>query len=411
MLSLQPVQDNLYAFVGINRRQTRFENMFQLPKGVSFNSYLIDDQKVAILDGVDASVADAYYECIQKHLGDRQVDYIICNHVEPDHCSTLDGLLARYPQSKLIITKLGLKMLSQFYLHEYPQDRVILAEEGQTYDLGKHVLETITAPHVHWPEVTFTYEQTQHWLFSADAFGSFGTPSGHLFADKAKFEAEWLEEARRYYVNIVGRQGPHVLKALKKLEDKPISAIFPVHGLCFRTPDLIELMIDKYQHWASYTAEEPGVVLCYGSMYENSAQTADHLAFELGRLGVDNIRVYDVAETDISWIIADLFRFSHSVFLCNNYNTELFPKMDALLRDLILLNFSNHRYSLIGNGSWGGRGLPIAKEILEMGKQLEQVGPSVQFKSRPNPADHEKLQALAETIAGEIREQSEAQSA
>lgn len=404
MLTFHPVADSLYAFVGIDRRLTRFENMFQLPNGLSYNSYFLSDEKTAIIDCVDASVAEAFYDCVEEALEGRKLDYIFCNHVEPDHCATIEGLLIRYPECRLVTTALALKLLSQFYLKDFT-DRAVITEEGKTISLGKHVLETIAAPHVHWPEVTFTYEQTQGWLFTADAFGSFGAPAGHFYSDAVDFSRDWLDESRRYYTNIVGRQGAHVAKALAKLEGRNIQGIYPVHGLGYRNEADIQMMLDKYRHWASYHAEEPGVVICYGSMYENSAHAADELAFALSQKGVQGIRVYDVSETDVSWIIADLFRYSHAVFFCNNYNTELYPRMDALLRELTLLNFSNHRYSLVGNMSWGGRGLAQAREILGKIPSLQEVGTSFTFKSRPNREARVALYQLAEEVATDLKQQ------
>lgn len=399
MLALRPVVEDLYAFIGIDRRLGQFENMFPLPEGVCYNSYLIIDDKTAVIDSVDQAVSEQFYSSVDAQLNGRKLDYLICNHVEPDHCATIDGLLVKHPETTLVVSALGLRLVEQFYQRKY-EGRVHLVQEGSVLELGHHTLETIAAPHVHWPEVTFTYEREHGWLFSSDAFGSFQAPHGHIFFDQVNYARDWLAESRRYYVNIVGRHGPHVSKVLFKFDDKPINMVLPLHGLILRRLEDIAFMVEKYHRWANYRPEEPGVVIVYGSMYGNSAQMADELAYRLSLRGIHNIRVYDVSKTDFSYINADCFRFSHAVFFCNNYNTELYPKMDAFLHELMMLHFDNHKVSFIGNGSWGGRGLQIAKQIVSAGKNIEIIGEDIAAKSLLTPGELPKLDELADKIAG-----------
>ncbi|MDI9490157.1 MAG: FprA family A-type flavoprotein [Clostridiaceae bacterium] len=395
------ITDDIY-YVGENdRRIERFENMFELPDGVAYNSYLILDQKTALLDGIDEAVSERYYENIRFALDGRDLDYLIVNHVEPDHCSSINNVLREYPNATMVITQKGLQFMEQFYNLDY-QDRVQIVGEGDKLDLGKHQLEFIMAPNVHWPEVMVTYDHTDNVLFSADAFGSFKAIAGHLFADQVNFERDWLEEARRYYMNIVGRNGPSVMRLFKKLVDFDLKIIAPLHGVVFRTPEMIEMILDKYTKWATYEPEEPGVVLACASMYGDSQNMNDILAAMLADRGVPNIRVYDISKTSPSQVIADVFRFSNAVFTCLTYNTQLYPGMDALLREIAMLNYANRKISFLENQSWGGRALAIAQEILGKCKNLEIIGEPFKIKSSVAPEQMDELAKLADEIAASI---------
>lgn len=396
--------DDLYYVGGNDRRLSRFENMFALPEGVSYGSYILMDEKTALFDGIDAAVSEYYYEAVRRTLDGRPLDYFVVHHVEPDHCTTIAAILAEHPECKLVTSAKGLTFLKQFYpeTHDFGVDFeacAVIVSEGDTLSLGKHELTFIAAPNVHWPEVMMSYEKTDKILFSADAFGSFKAIEGHLFADQVDFERDWLNEFRRYYLNIVGRQGASVQRVLKKAADLDIQMICSLHGLVFRTPELIKLVMEKYDKWSSYTPEEDGIVLVYSSMYGDNMVVVDTLAFMLSERGVKNIRVHDVSESDVSIIIADLFRFSHALFTGMNYNTELYPRMDALLREIKMLNYSNRKVSYIGAMSWGGRGLAIAQEILGSCKGIEQVGEPVIVKSALPNHDLDKLAKLADEIA------------
>lgn len=398
------LDEDLYFIGGNDRRLEQFENMFILPNGITYNSYLLMDEKTAVMDAVDQAIAEQYYDSIAAVLGDRPLNYLVCNHVEPDHCATINGILLRYPDCTLLVSKKGMELLTQFYRgFDYSKYDIVITEDGSTLNLGRHHLRFYAAPNVHWPEVTMCFDETNGYLFSADAFGSFGAAAGYLYADEVDYERDWLDENRRYYTNIVGRHGAPVQKILSKLGDLDIKRIFPLHGLCFRTKDDIEMILGKYQQWSTYTAEEKGVVLVYGSMYNNSQLLCDMLAQELADHDVGPIRVYDVSKTNVSYLIADCFRFSHAVFCCNNYNTELYPKMDSFLRELMMLNWDRHSYTLIGNMSWGGRGIKIADEILSKAKNLTKVGDELMIKSSFDTAQGDALHELAAVIADHVK--------
>lgn len=397
------IKDGIYHLSGNDRRLSRFENMFTLPKGVSYNSYLILDQKTCLIDGMDNAVRESFDSAVSSLLDGRSLDYFIIQHVEPDHCASINDILIQHPQAKLVISRLGLNMLKQFFpdaanMGINYDDISIIVKEGDSLDLGEHKLQFIGAANVHWPEVIMTYDQTSKVLFSADAFGAFRTPDGHIYADQVDYEKDWLDEARRYYFNIVGRQGNAVQKVLDKAKDLEIEAICPIHGLCYRTPETISYIVEKYDTWSSYEAETSGVVIVYSSMYGNNARVADTLAAILSEEDVQHIKVHDVSESEISEIIADLFRYSNAVIFGMNYNTELFPKMDALLREITMLNYQNRKISYIAAKSWGGRGVNIAQDILSSSKDMTQVGDIVTIAGAMGQDQLSELEDLAKAI-------------
>ncbi len=398
---------DLFHIGGNDRRLSRFENMFGLPEGISYNSYLLLDDKTVLFDGIDQAVSELHIDAIRTLLSDRPLDYFIVQHVEPDHCTSINAVMRLYPNCKILISDKGKNLLYQFYpdAHLDGIDYATccqIVKEGDQLDTGHHLLRFIAAPNVHWPEVIMTYDETTGTLFSADAFGSFKALEGHLFADQVPYVRHYLDEARRYYANIVGRQGAAVQKLLKKVSNFPINNILPLHGLCFRTPETIELILDRYNTWSSYAVEEPGVVIVYSSMYGNNLIVADTLAGMLADQGVPNIRVHDISESEISTVISDLFCFSNAVIFGMNYNTELYPKMDALLRELKMLNFANRHISYIGGMSWGGRGLAIAQELIDSCKNMTTIGEPVIVKSALRSDQLNELEDLAKQIAADV---------
>lgn len=404
MLFPRRIDEDLVFLGGIDRRLELFENMFELPKGVTYNSYLYLDEKTCIVDSVDKAVSESFFSSLCSTLRERTLDYLVVNHAEPDHCATICRVLELFPEAKLVTSKKCLDLLKQFYRgFDFGEERIVLVDEGDTLALGKHKLTFYTAANVHWPEVTVCFDETTGTLFSADAFGSFGAFDGYLFADEVDYRCDWLDESRRYYTNIVGRQGAAVQKLLKKAAGLDIRRIFPLHGLLFRTPEHIELIMEKYQRWSSYTAEEAGLVLIYGSMYENSQQLADNFAMLLAEHHAGKIHVYDVSKTNISYLIADCFRYSNALFICNNYNTELYPKMDAFLRELTMLNWDKHNVTLMGSMSWGGRGIKIAEEILSKGRNLQFVKSGFMIKSSLADEQMDELKEIAAEVANSMR--------
>ena len=405
MLLPRKIDEDVIFLGGIDRRLQQFENMFELPYGVTYNSFLIMDEKTCVMDSVDNAVRESFFDGLALSLCDRKLDYFVVNHAEPDHAATITQLLDCQPECTLVTSKKCLDFLQQFdRRYDYSKVKVQIVEDGSILDLGKHKLKFFTAPNVHWPEVTVALDTYDGTLYSADAFGSFGAFDGYLFCDEVDYSEKWISENRRYYTNIVGRQGMAVQRLLKKFEGETIKRIFPLHGLLFRTPESIEMILDKYQHWSTYTAEEAGVVIIYGSMYQNSQEIADNFASMLAKENPGKIRVYDVSKTNISWLISDCFRFSHAVFVCNNYNTELYPKMDAFLRELMMLNWDNHKVTLLGNMSWGGRGLKIAEEILERAKNIEHIESGFTIKSSLAAEQTEELEKVAKAVAVSMKE-------
>lgn len=387
---------NIYWVGGNDRRIERFENMFPLPNGVAYNSYLINDEKTALLDTVDSAISAEYMENIKQVLNGRSLDYLVINHMEPDHCANIEEILRRYPNVKVI----GNKKTFQFFRQYYTMDmsaNCLEIKEGEEITLGTHTLRFYMAPMVHWPEVMVTYETTQGILFSADAFGSFGAMSGNIFADELEYDSHYLDEARRYYTNIVGRYGAQVQALFKKLGSIEINMICSLHGHIWRG-DMISYIQDKYDKWSKYIPEKKGIVLAYASMYGNTENAVNALAAKLAKRGVKDMRMYDVSKTHPSYIISDIFKYSNVVFASPTYNLQLYFPMDALIRELSVLNISNRKVSLIGNHTWASAALKQMTEMVNSMKDMEIVGTSIDIKSSLREDREQELDALADAI-------------
>lgn len=343
------VTDSIVWTGASDRRLHLFENLFPIPRGVSYNSYVILDEKSALIDTVDASVSRQFFENLLHTLSGRPLDYLIVNHMEPDHCACIGELLLRFPDMKLVGNIKTFDMVTKFF-GSVSAERLVTVKENDTLSLGSHTLRFYTAPMVHWPEVMVTYDEKEQLLFSADAFGSFGALNGTLFDDEIDFERDWLADARRYYANIVGKYGAPVQAALKKLSALPVKTICPLHGPVWRG-DLTRILT-KYDTWSRYEPEERAVALFYASMYGNTENAANVLAFKLAEAGVKNIAVYDVSVTHISTLIAEIFRCSHLVFASPTYNGGVYPAMQNLLHDMTALGLKNRTAAVIENGSW-----------------------------------------------------------
>jgi len=370
--------------------------MFPLPYGVAYNSYLIVDDKTALLDTVDAAISAEYIENITYVLKDRQLDFLVINHMEPDHCANIEEILRRYPNVKVIGNAKTFQYFRQYYTMDM-SDNYFEVKEGQEVSLGKHTLRFYMAPMVHWPEVMVTYETSQGILFSADAFGAFGAISGNLFADQVEYDSFYLDEARRYYTNIVGRYGNQVQALFKKLSGLDIKMICSLHGHIWRG-DMIPYIMDKYNKWSTYQPEKKGVVLAYGSMYGNTENAVNALAAKLAQRGIQDIRVYDISKTHPSYIISDIFKYSHVVFAAPTYNLHLYFPMDSLLRELAVLNISNRKVSLIGNHTWSSAALKIMTEMISNMKNMEIVGTPIDIKSSLREDREQELDDLADAI-------------
>ena len=400
MFFYQQLENDLYR-IGVNDRRTaRFENMFPMPDGVSYNSYLIKDEKKVLFDTVDASFINDFYSNLNHALGEDKLDYLVITHMEPDHSSAINMVLKDHPDCKLVGNKKTFQFMEQFFGDKFT-DRYLEVKNGETLEIGKRTLEFVFAPMVHWPEVMFVLS-SEGELFSADAFGTFGAIEGHYSSDLIDMDRAFIDEARRYYINIVGKQGRSVSTVLKKLEGKEVKMILPLHGPIHRQKEKIEYFIDKYKTWAGFESEEDGVLIAYSSMYGNTEEAADMLAYELSENGVKNIHIYDVSEYDYSYIISDAHKFSNFVYTAINYNTDLYPRMDAFLRELVGTGFQNRKVSVITNMSWGGRAEKIAEEILE-GSKLEKIGETISLKSSLDEEKVGEIKELAKAIAESMK--------
>ncbi|MEG0035840.1 MAG: MBL fold metallo-hydrolase [Oscillospiraceae bacterium] len=395
MYCVKKVKDDLYWVGGCDRRLTLFENVFPIPRGVSYNAYLVLDEKTILMDTVDKSVSTQFFENIAHLLNGRTLDYLVVNHMEPDHCATLDELVLRYPNIKIIGNAKTMSMIKQFFDFDI-DSRAMVIKEGDTLSTGRHTFAFVMAPMVHWPEAMVTYDTTDKVLYSADAFGCFGAMNGNLFADEVNFEAEWLPDARRYYTNIVGKYGTQVTALLKKASGLEIETICPLHGPVWR--ENIGWFIQKYQQWSSYTPEENAVMIAYASVYGNTENAANILAGRLADLGVKNIAMYDVSVTHPSVIVAESFRCSHLVFASTTYNAGIFCNMETALLDLKAHNLQNRTVALIENGSWAATSGRLMGEIFASMKNINVLEQRPSLKSSVKQAQLEQIEALAQAI-------------
>ena len=400
MHNTRNIQEDL-IYVGANdRRLALFENHYPIPRGVSYNAYVVLDEKTVLLDTADAAVSDQFFENVEYALGGRPLDYIIVNHMEPDHCASLGRLLEVYPETTVICNSKTLTMIHQFFRTNI-EDRVMIIKEGDTFSSGRHVFTFVMAPMVHWPEAIVTYDVTDKILFSADAFGTWGALNGNLFNDDVNFERDWLDDARRYYTNIVGKYGPQVQALLGKAAGLEINMICPLHGPVIRSD--FGFFLDKYQKWSTYEPEEKAVMIAYGSIYGGTAAAADILANKLAERGVKNITVYDTSATHSSYILADAFRCSHLVFASATYNNNIFSTMEHLLHELKAHNLSNRTVALIQNGTWGPNAGKQMRELLEGMKNMNILDGMVTIKSRLAEGQMSELDALADAIVASMQ--------
>lgn len=399
MYTSRKITDDLY-WVGANdHRLALFENIHPIYHGVSYNSYLLMDKKTALFDTVDWSGARQLLENVKAILGDRKLDYLVINHMEPDHAASIEEIMLRWPEVKVITTPKAVQMMHQF---SFPvNDNLETVQEGDTRCFGKHTVTFIYAPMVHWPEAMVTFDTTDGILFSADAFGSFRALDGKLFADEFDFDREWLDDARRYYTNIVGKYGPHVQTLLAKASTVEIKMICPLHGPVWRKD--LGYILDKYMHWSTYEPEEKGIMIVYASMYGNTENAAEVLAEKLAERGVTNTRLYDVSSTHVSYLISDLFKYSHFVLASVTYNLGVFPPMHNFIADMKALNLQNRTVAVLENGSWAPRaGALIRKELGEM-KHMTVLDESMTITSSLQEQNMNELDTLADVLAASVR--------
>lgn len=358
MHCFRKVTNDLYWVGGSDHRLELFENLFPIPRGVSYNSYLLLDEKTVLFDTVDNSIGRQFLDNITALLNGRALDYLVVNHMEPDHCSMIADLMLRYPDMQIIGNAKTFPMIRQFYALDL-DSKTIAVKEGDAFSSGTHTFRFLMAPMVHWPEVMLTYDETDKVLFSADAFGTFGALNGAIFNDEIDFDRDWLDDARRYYTNIVGKYGMQVQNVLKKASALDIRFICPLHGPIWRNN--LAYLLEKYDIWSSYRPEVKGVMIAYASMYGNTENLANVLACKLADAGITNLTVHDVSRSDVSELIADSFKYSHIVLASPTYNGGVYPAMSNLLEDMNALGIKNRTVAVLGNGTWA----PTSAKLME----------------------------------------------
>ncbi|MBF1187195.1 MAG: FprA family A-type flavoprotein [[Eubacterium] sulci] len=394
MHCVRKVTEDLFWVGGNDKRLHLFENIHPIEDGVSYNSYLLLDEKTVLFDTADWSVGRQFIENVEYVLNGRKLDYMVINHMEPDHCASMEEIILRYPDVKIVSTEKALMLMHQF---NYTVDEnFIQVAEGDTMSFGKHNVVFVEAPMVHWPEAMVTFDTTDGVLFSADAFGSFKSLDGALFADEVDFDGEWINEARRYYTNIVGKYGPEVMDLLKKAQTIDIKIICPLHGPVWRKD--IGYILDKYIHWATYTPEEKGVLLCYASMYGNTENAAHILATKLHEKGMHKVHMYDVSKTHVSYLIGEAFKYSHLALLSVTYNLNVFPAMDNFVQDMKRLNLQKRVVAVVENGSWAPQASVLINETLDEMKQMTVLNEEVSVLSSVSKMTESELDSLADSI-------------
>jgi len=384
------------VWVGANdRRLQLFESVYPVPNGVSYNSYLVLDDKTVLLDTVDKAVGELFFENLAHELGGRKLDYVVVNHMEPDHAATLQAAAQKYPEAEIWCTAAAKTMIQNFF-PSFDMTRVHAVGEGETLLSGKHEFSFVKAPMVHWPEVMVTYDKTAKILFSADAFGTFGALDGKLFADETDFWGSHLGEARRYYTNIVGKYGPQVAALLSKAAQLEIDYVCPLHGFVWRKD--FDKFAAKYALWAQYQPERKGVLICYTSVYGNTERACERLAARLCETGVE-VKMMDASFYDHSEMIAAAFEYSHIVVASTTYNMGIFVNMDNFLNDLVAHNLQNRKLAAIGNGSWAPVAPKLIVDSLSRLKNCQFVAEPITVKSSPDQKTAEEIDALARVLS------------
>ncbi len=405
MYCVRNVTEDLYWIGANDHRLSLFENIHPIPEGVSYNAYVLMDEKTVLFDTIDWSSCRQFLDNLEHVLNGRPLDYMIINHMEPDHGASIEEVLLRYPDVTIISTEKAFMLMRQFDFHidGHTLDEV---KEGDTRCFGKHTVTFVAAPMVHWPEAMVTFDVTNGALFAADAFGSFGALDGKLFNDEVNFDRDWIDHARRYYTNIVGKYGPHVQLLLKKAAGivNDIKYICPLHGPVWRSD--FGYLLDKYQHWSTYEPEEKGVMIAYASMYGNTEAAAQALAAKLCEKGMTNVVMYDVSNTHVSYLISETFRLSHIVLASVTYNLGIYPVMHNYLMDMKALNLQNRTFAIVENGSWACKsGDLMEKFIQEELKNMTVIDSRLSLASTLKAEKANELDVLADAILESMEEE------
>lgn len=403
MHNVQKVAQDIYWIGGNDFISTRFENLIPISNGVAYNSYFIDDEMTAVVDTVDAIIRDVFMDKVKYLLRGRKLDYIIINHMEPDHSGSLRALSELHPEAKIVASQPAQKMIDQYFHGELKDRTYITSDEKLEISLGKHKLKFIKAPMVHWPEVTFTYEETEKILFSADAFGTFGVLNGSVFADDTDYFGDYLPESRKYYANIVSRYGMQVLAALKKIENLDISMICSLHGPVLREKSAIDCMVGQYKKWASWDVDYESVNIFFASTYGNTALAAEDLAMILGKKGIKNIKLVDVCMRDATEAFTEVLRRRYMVLMAPTVNMGLNPRMVQFMNICSEMEIKNRKVAIVGNSSWAPFvSTKLMMEKVKGWKNCEILGEPYHFASALSHSD-EGIEKLAQVIVDDIK--------
>ena len=398
MYCTRKVNDD-YTWVGADcRRLALFEGVFGVPDGISFNSYLLTDEKTVLFDTADSAVRRTFRENLTHALAGRELDYIVVHHMEPDHAAELAELAKDYPKAQILCSAMAKTMVGQFFGPE-TTGRITVIKEGETLCTGRHTLRFVAAPMVHWPEVMLTYDETDRLLLTADAFGCFGALNGALFADEVDFDRDYLDEARRYYTNIVGKYGPQVQAVLKKAAALDIEMLLPLHGFVWR--EELGYLLGKYDLWSRYEPEVRGVMIAYASVYGGTENAANVLACRLAEKGV-RVKMFDASVTPASYIVSAAFQYSHLVFASTTYNMGIFVTMEQLLHDIAAHALASRRYALIENGSWSPASGRKMQTLLAPLPGWSEVEPVLTVKSVLRPDQAAQMERLADNLAADV---------
>lgn len=374
-------------YIGVNDHDVDlFEGQYTVENGMSYNSYVILDEKVAVMDTVDAHFGVEWLQNLATELNGRRPDYLVVQHMEPDHSANIAVFMETYPEAQIVSSAKAFVMMQQFFGTDFPERKVVVGE-GSTLKLGRHTLTFVTAPMVHWPEVIVTYDSTDKVLFSADGFGKFGA---------LDVEEDWADEARRYYIGIVGKYGAQVQALLKKAAALDIAIICPLHGPVLN--ENLGYYLDKYNTWSSYAVEDEGVVIAYTSIYGHTKEAVDELAEKLNQRGCPNVVVADLARCDMAEVVADAFRYSKLVLATTTYNATIFPHMQSFIDHLTARNYQGRTVGMMENGAWAPMAAKVMKKMLETSKNLTYTDTTVTVKCALNDASRAQIDALADEL-------------
>jgi Uncharacterized flavoproteins len=394
------VTDDLYWVGADDRRLALFENIHPISRGVSYNSYLLLDEKTVLMDAVDWSAGRQLVENIRFLLDGRPLDYVVIHHLEPDHGAALRQLQLYWPEVKFLCSQMAVKFLGQFGLQEVAAAAETV-KEGDVRSFGRHSLQFLSAPMVHWPEVLVSYDPVSGALFSADAFGTFGALNGKLFADEVDFDRDWIDDARRYYTNIVGKYGSQVQDLLAKASALEVKLICPLHGPVWRKN--LDYFLKKHDLWSRYEPERRGVLIVYGSMYGDTENAAQVLAAKLADRGVTDTALYDVSSTPVSQLVAELFKYSHVVLASVTYNLNIFPPMHNFLADLKMLNMGYRTAAVMECGTWAIKSGTLIRQCLQELPQMRLLEETLTVRSSLQAEQEVGLDALADALAASVR--------